>query len=126
MCHQSEAAATARSAELIALGRPSILSRCKLSNYSFQHAAPYIWNSLPSTFRTPSYSSHQPSLSHEQFHKQLKNYLFDLPFHLFTMNCYLCVKFPSFNTSSLDWFPGLWLCTINGHFLLFCLSDWHW
>lgn len=69
-----------RSSKLITLERPSIPSRCKLSNRSFQHAAPQIWNSLPSTFRTPSYSAPIPSLSYDQFHKQLKTYLFDLSF----------------------------------------------
>ncbi len=72
--------AATRSSKLITLERPSIPSRCKLSNRSFQHAAPQIWNSLPSTFRTPSYSTHLPSLSCAQFHKQLKTYLFDLSF----------------------------------------------
>ena len=72
--------ASTRSSKLITLERPSIPSRCKLSNRSFQHAAPQIWNSLPATFRAPSYSAHQPSLSYEQFHKQLKTYLFDLSF----------------------------------------------
>jgi hypothetical protein len=72
--------ATTRSSKLITLERPSIPSRCKLSNRSFQHAAPQIWNSLPSSFRAPAYSTHQPSLSYEQFHKQLKTYLFDISF----------------------------------------------
>src|ERR1700759_1470807 len=48
--------ATMRSSKLITPARPSIPSRCKLSNRCFQHAAPQIWNSLPSTFRTPSCS----------------------------------------------------------------------
>ena len=69
---------TTRSSKLITLERPSVPSRCKISNRSFQHAAPQIWNSLPSNLRTPS--SQQPYLSHEQFHKQLKTYLFDLSF----------------------------------------------
>ena len=72
--------ASTRSSKLITLERPSIPSRCKLSNRSFQHAAPQIWNSLPATFRAPSYSAHQPSLYCEQFHKQLKIYLLDLSF----------------------------------------------
>ena len=69
---------TTLSSKLITLERPSIPSRCKLSNRSFRHAAPQIWNSLPSTFRTPSFSLHQTLLSSEQFHRQLKTYLFDL------------------------------------------------
>ena len=52
--------ASTRSSKLITLERPNIPSRCKLSNRSFQHAAPQIWNSLPSTFRTPTCSLHQP------------------------------------------------------------------
>ena len=35
--------ASTRSSKLITLERPSIPSRCKLSNRSFQHAAPQIW-----------------------------------------------------------------------------------
>ncbi len=72
--------ATTRSSKLITLERPSIPSRCKLSNRSFQHAAQQIWNSLPSTFRTPSFSLHQPLLSYGQIHRQLKTYLFDRSF----------------------------------------------
>ena len=72
--------ASTRSSKLITLERPSIPSRCKLSNRSFQHAAPQIWNSLPTVLRAPSFSTHQPSLSYDQFHKQLKTYLFDLSF----------------------------------------------
>src|SRR5688572_31263823 len=65
--------AATRSSKLITLERPSIPSRCKLSNRSFQHAAPQVWNSLPLPFRTPTYSAHLPSLSHVQFHKQLRS-----------------------------------------------------
>jgi hypothetical protein len=61
--------AATQSSKLITLERPSIPSRCKLSNRSFQHDAPQIWNSLPSTFRTPSFSTHLPSLSYTSFHK---------------------------------------------------------
>src|SRR5690349_12226611 len=71
--------ATTRSCTLITLERPNIPSRCKLSNHWFQHSAPQIWNSLPSSFRTP-FSLNQPLLSCEQFHRQLKIYLFDLSF----------------------------------------------
>jgi len=58
--------AATRSSKLITLERPSITSRCKLSNRSFQHAALQIWNSLPLTFRTPSYSAHLTSFSYDQ------------------------------------------------------------
>src|SRR5690349_19940500 len=51
------------------LERPSIPSPCNLSNPSFQHVVLQIWNSLLSTFRTPSCTSHQPLLSSEQFHR---------------------------------------------------------
>src|SRR5438552_2205282 len=72
--------ASTRSSKLITLERPSIPLRCKLSNRSFQHAAPQIWNSLPATIRAPSYFAYQLSLSYEQFHKQLTTYLLDLSF----------------------------------------------
>src|SRR5579872_4241540 len=93
--------ATARSSKLITLERPSIPSRCKLSNRSFQHAAPQIWNSLPSTFRIPSYSSHLPSLSYNQFHKQSKTYLFDRSFPS-SDESRPKRKAPTYNTSYLD------------------------
>ena len=93
--------ASTRSSKLIILERPSIPSHCKLSNRSFQHAAPQIWNSLLATFRAPSYSAHQPSLSYEQFHKQLKIYLLIYRFHLESTNCVLCANLPSFRISPL-------------------------
>ena len=69
-----------RSSQLVTLERPRVASRCMLSNRSFQHAAPQIWNSLPSNFRVPSYSAQWPVLSHQLFHKQLKTYLFELSY----------------------------------------------
>ena len=72
--------AITRSSKLITLVRSSLPSRSKLSNRSFQHAAPQIWNSLPSNLQKSSFESHQPLLSYEQFHRQLKTYLFHLSF----------------------------------------------
>src|SRR5579872_2504126 len=110
--------ATTRSSKLITLERPSIPSPCKLSNRSFQHAAPQIWNSLPSTFRTPSYSSHLPSLSYYQFHKQLKTYLFDCSFHPLMSQG----QIPSPPPPYLYYFIlgpvlGYWLCTVYWIFI---------
>jgi hypothetical protein len=67
-----------RSSKVVTLERPSIASRCMLSNRSFQHAAPQIWNSLPAALRVHSYASRELSLSPQLFHKQLKTYLFGL------------------------------------------------
>ena len=58
---------------------------------------------LPTAFRAPSYSTHQPLLSYEQFHKQLKTYLFDISFPL--------VPHPW--TGFLDF----GFCTVKGPFL---------
>src|SRR5438132_9882200 len=94
--------ASTRSSKLITLERPSIPSRCKLSNRSFQHAAPQIWNSLPTTFRAPFYSIHQPSLSYEQFHKQLKTYPFDLSFPFLCLSANLPSYLSQLWTGFLD------------------------
>ena len=64
-----------RSAKLVTLKRPAIPSRCKLSNRTFRHAAPQIWNSLPSHLRNPNFSG-RLALTREQFLKKIKTHLF--------------------------------------------------
>ena len=68
-----------RSSKLVTLQRPAIPSRSKLGNRCFRHAVPQIWNSMPAHIRIPNTSS-QPALSRDQFHKQLKTYLFGLSY----------------------------------------------
>ena len=73
-----------RSSDFIILTRPFTTSRSlKISNRSFRHAAPALWNKLPLSLRTFSanYSpttSHSPcvALSRDQFLFRLKTYLF--------------------------------------------------
>ena len=71
-----------RSSAVVTLQRPSNPSRLKITDRSFYHQAPDLWNSLPKHLR--AHSSMSPtqtnysflSLSSSQFHKQLKTYLF--------------------------------------------------
>ena len=69
-----------RSSRFLTLARPPA-SRSRITNRSFYHEAPVIWNSLPPEMRIPAIdcSSHS-SLSREQFQTRLKTYLFRLSF----------------------------------------------
>jgi len=83
-----------RSSTVITLLRPPTSSRLKLTNRSFFHTSPSLWNSLPNELRsisttlstttnTPTFSSPSTSifaLSPSQFHKKLKTYLFSKSF----------------------------------------------
>ena len=77
-----------RSSDAVTLQRPSVCSRLKLTDRSFTHHAPILWNSLPKQLRqlTPH---HDPSinqsgstlaLSSSQFHAKLKTFLFNRSF----------------------------------------------
>ena len=78
-----------RSSYLITLDRPSVTSGLKISNRSFFHSAPLLWNNLPSHIR---YSVHQSplslptsgscisDLSTSIFLKKLKSHLFCISF----------------------------------------------
>ena len=71
-----------RSSAVVTLQRPSNPSRLKITDRSFYHQAPALWNSLPHHLRALSSTSPTQtnnsllSLSSSQFHKQLKTYLF--------------------------------------------------
>ena len=69
-----------RSSRFLTLARPPA-SRSRITNRSFYHEAPVIWNSLPPEMRIPAIdcSSHS-SLSREQFQTRLKTYLFRLSY----------------------------------------------
>jgi len=45
---------TTRSSDIITLRRPSVRSRLKITDRSFTHHAPVLWNSLPKLLRQPS------------------------------------------------------------------------
>ena len=51
-----------RSSSLVTLNRPSHCSRLKITNRSFYHSAPALWNTLPSDLRqlSPHFLSYQP------------------------------------------------------------------
>jgi hypothetical protein len=80
-----QAARSTRSSSVITLIRPSNPSRLKLTDRSFYHQAPALWNSLPADLRIPSdnflthrsVSNSSPfALSVSNFHKKLKTFLF--------------------------------------------------
>ena len=65
---------------------PTVTSRLKITNRSFFHYAPVLWNNLPVEMRQTSSSTHSNTmptsvlpclaLSSPQFHSRLKTYLF--------------------------------------------------
>ena len=71
-----------RSSAVVILQRPSNSSRLKITDKSFYHQAPALWNSLPKHLRALSSTSPKQTnyylllLSSSQFYKQLKTYLF--------------------------------------------------
>jgi HEPN domain-containing protein len=80
-----------RSSSLITLNRPSTTSRLKITNRSYYHSAPALWNSLPSDLRQISDhltslspgtcpDSHVSDLSTQLFLKKLKTCLFHSSF----------------------------------------------
>jgi hypothetical protein len=72
-----------RSSFLITLDRPTNPSRLKITNRSFYHTAPALWNSLPADLRQPSQNPSTTSpfaLSPSVFHKKLKSFLFHRSF----------------------------------------------
>ena len=78
-----------RSSDIVTLQRPSVRSRLKLTDRSFTHHAPLLWNNLPKQLRQPtprhshiSLSESTPllALSSSQFHSKLKTFLFDKSF----------------------------------------------
>ena len=76
-----------RSSDSVTLQRPSVCSRLKLTDRSFTHHAPVLWNNLPKQLRQPAPqhpSSNQTdsilALSSSQFHAKLKTVLFNLSF----------------------------------------------
>jgi hypothetical protein len=68
-----------RSATSLTLRRHPVISNRKLIDRSFQYAIPALWNSLPADMRQmdPVEGHHsRPTLSHSQFRRRLKTYLF--------------------------------------------------
>ena len=72
-----------RQSKLITLVRPTNSTHLALSQRAFLHAAPKLWNSLPSDFRKPHPDFPKiPSLSYDKFHSSLKEYLFRISYNL--------------------------------------------
>jgi len=68
-----------RSSDSVTLVRPSNPSYLKITNRSFHHQAPILWNSLPPSLRQhslPSSTFPVINLSPHLFHSKLKTYLF--------------------------------------------------
>ena len=75
-----------RSSSSVTLKRPTVLSRLKITDRSFTHHAPVLWNSLPKELRRPCFHSPHTNqsdsatpllaLSASRFHSKLKTYLF--------------------------------------------------
>jgi hypothetical protein len=65
-----------RSSSVVTLARPSNPSRLKLTNRSFYHTAPALWNSLPIELRAYAYNTNSFALSAPQFLKKLETHLF--------------------------------------------------
>ncbi len=97
-------ARSTRSGSLITLSRPST-PKLKISDRSFHHKAPAIWNSLPAHLRQPASStqtSYGPgllALSRPQFLAQLKTHLF--PSILSSVGSRQCSQLPSSTSTSL-------------------------
>ena len=76
------------SSSLITLNRPSVTSGLKISNRSFYHFAPVLWNSLPShlphtahhSTSSPTSDSGKPELSTSVFLNKFKSHLFRISF----------------------------------------------
>jgi hypothetical protein len=84
---QVQSCTSTRSSASITLTRPAVSSRLKITNRSFTHQAPVLWNALPKELRQPVIHSSQPdilystappilALSTSQFHSKLKTHLF--------------------------------------------------
>jgi exonuclease III len=78
-----------RSSSLITLNRPTNTSRLRISNRSFSHCAPVLWNNLPPDLRqfshhltssTSTLNSPVSDLSTSLFLKKLKTHLFHFSF----------------------------------------------
>jgi hypothetical protein len=65
-----------RSSSVVTLTRPSNPSRLKITNRSFYHTAPALWNNLPTELRAYARDTQSFALSTSQFLKKLKTYLF--------------------------------------------------
>src|SRR5664279_196016 len=75
-----------RSSSVLTLCRPTVTSRLKITNRSFFHHTPVLWNNLPVEMRQTFSSTHSNTmptsifpclaLSSSQFHSRLKTYLF--------------------------------------------------
>ena len=80
--HSLNHSRSTRSSSLVTLNRPSNPSHLQITNRSFYHTAPALWNRLPSEFRqlVPLSSTSPIAISPTLFHKELKTHLFHSSF----------------------------------------------
>ena len=81
-----QSARSTKSSSLVTVLHPPVQSNLKITKRSFRHAAPHLWNKLPSSLRIPSTGSipsfsdlhHGPvcDLSYGAFHSRLRTHLF--------------------------------------------------
>ena len=85
-----------RSSSVVTLSRQPTISSLKITDHSFIHASPRLWNQLPDSFRQPRQSLDSPphslvsssllssplssSITPSLFHSRLKTYLFNKSF----------------------------------------------
>ena len=81
-----------RSSDLVTLLRPPVQSRLRITNYSFRHTAPQLWNKLPHSLRVPyqsgsslssslsSGSNPEPAVNLSHGTSMFKTYLFSKSF----------------------------------------------
>jgi hypothetical protein len=87
---QSDTCTRSSTTVTVTLKRPTVSSRLKITDRSFTHHAPVLWNALPKEFRQFAiHSSHASQscstpplldLSTSQFHSKLKTHLFHKSF----------------------------------------------
>jgi hypothetical protein len=65
-----------RSSSVVTLARPSNPSRLKLTNRSFYHTAPALWNSLPTELHACAYNTNSFAFFASQSLQKLETHLF--------------------------------------------------
>jgi len=84
------------SSSVVTLCRPPISFSLRITNRSFRHASPHLWNQLPDSFRQPcikhpaddvtlsnsppTCSPFSPSITHSLFRSRLRTHLFHKSF----------------------------------------------
>jgi hypothetical protein len=100
------------SSSVVTLARPSNLSRLQLTNISFYHTAPAIWNNLPIKLHAYARNSNSFALSASQFLKKLKNT---------SCSSLFSILISSSSLGRIYWYGlGFVFVHLTGHFHLSC------